>query len=1764
MADEERSFNYNDLNLDFLELTPPRKKTLRPTIATVAQPNFFRPSALKAKQLAQRIAQNDVLVNKVELLKKEYADVQQKLKDFQTSALQIQNLYEDEKKKYADLHMKFKSMEIESKGMSTHLTRLEDELAEKNLQLEQVEAQLDNAKGPISYTELSLKYLKLLQKLLEEDDIKLYDKQLISSLTKFCEDSGHKVPVIKAKVKKKRIYKKDKDVQCNLLQSSYPIKSTELHTQSTQTVAIQCSEIETQTTSSTKRDIQTQTLHTEMQPPKCVQSQGVQTIQIELHTQGTQHISTTTTRGTSTSCFIKKHNVGTCFPEPKLVPPVTAMVDELLQLYNVSPLSPISDPISQTALKDLETSFNPSTKETRVSFKSIGTCTYLCNIQRQVDFIPTIKRSQSSSPAPFICDNVKREAYATPTSSPPPPTTTAESSEIRSARSSDNLGNLTDMNNMQPMFNAFTQLPDMQPETFSTIWQMAGQMFMGLLYPPTNNGMRLSQLNITNNSHKEQFHNWLYSLYQSMQQPQQQTAASMFPQADFVQPISRSEGPSDLNNEINANIAQPYYNSRPIEDPPEEVQIICDRSVNPRTDHNNRYMPSTDESTQTESENHIVQPQKTMARENEGNVEHWVFKEPREIPKKSVKQASRRKMAAEEQTYMKKCRDKQTRKKRKKKREKDHIVQATSSTLNAVVATEIFKVEATNNPNEEDFATAVEFCAKLCRLNNETHVEINKCMEDNVTNTLSAAQPHSYTCEEFINNGDTELQNTKIISGVILPHNEERNKVVVNEHVDTVPDAALSDSEESNCDNLVKIEALSKIEFQQKIYHNHVKEKGVETYDLFGSDSEEENRLNLVDSENIQLLADDLSSEEYLALKNSGALLYCKEIILKNESDEEEPYQELITPKNNKIGETLIQTEEVSCVKSSNALEHIKRITGCCENTTINDIVKLDEKVRESGFRPLTESFANEEVPECSLQQILLDLSMSESEEDNNSEENLSDNTVKCALDESEEADESKLVIDEGNIKADNISSEFSVGCDQQIDNKFSKSPPNAPSPPSGSDTDVSVLFEGSILDDILANTSTQQLVNSILSETASEQMEADTDLPRRRGHKRKNEMSAITLCKRSERLRAMHCIDNQTSSDECTSPPTKSRRNHQHKTKPSSDEEVFGDNKQNFTSQIPVAHTRYNLLKTLTKEQIEKQYQRFTEMKQRSVKNESMNSQNINSNEILTEAETSVSNIDTNELAEQLNEKVTKRLPTHIQTNEQNELETPAFSTPHSSIQPTTDLNSEQPSDAKDPFTPNDQKHAFDVSIDTMVYESPASPPLPTCSDNNSFTISQPCPEILLERSGSYYSYQHRKGILQHFIKQYSYDIYATVTGVKKEVDSHSKIAVQIEKFLNTTRDKVDVSASTLALSLVEELNDSETIASLIVEQIRKAPRPEIELNCEPTKVPPKYIGTHLRLISIVLRHIHYKRPQIASDIMVEIEKRLFNYKNTDTMTLDAALNLTQLYLLAIRMDKAEINPARLFVAKCLYYHCVRASPMIYEVLCWYPTTLPRRHQSDYDQSDALITVIQHLLMCTTYNMDSTDLRHKELLSLLRFEYYFEPFQPKALEVLSNLVAKLKSGKVTNLKYAFAIFCKRNTKLVEILLQQQLLPLAEEYYKVVQHTEEYDKRIACLLECISVVVKPLPLTTDITIYHTIFGRFLGAVHRPVVQEAAVLAILRLQRFGSNRCFHALIHFKPHYPLQMLTINALKTFIHRKPLDHWRGLIMHTTTTNCS
>ncbi|XP_055844478.1 uncharacterized protein LOC129910904 [Episyrphus balteatus] len=461
-------------------------------------------------------------------------------------------------------------------------------------------------------------------------------------------------------------------------------------------------------------------------------------------------------------------------------------------------------------------------------------------------------------------------------------------------------------------------------------------------------------------------------------------------------------------------------------------------------------------------------------------------------------------------------------------------------------------------------------------------------------------------------------------------------------------------------------------------------------------------------------------------------------------------------------------------------------------------------------------------------------------------------------------------------------------------------------------------------------------------------------------------------------------------------------------------------------------------------------------------------------------------------------------------------------------------------------PFPPAIELLSTQKSLEessSLYDESPASPPPSDRTPIKPYTIRESfetSPLTEMENDSA------NKTIISHLITNYSRRHFKMLTTTQQ---FNPKLLDQLESAINEFLNSLCLMMDTVRFvdSVLNLTTDDKIISKAIVNAVKEAPRPETEIN---SKIPDTFLSpTHRKLFAVV-ETLCEQFPNLNRNLQSSIEHSMFTLVK-EVISIDVLMNLTQFYLAIIGSSSCAgtTNPARLFICKCLYFYNQKAIPMIYHTLCVYPTVLPQRIDTTYDRSDILISTIQSILMSTYYDPEKCDFMTRQILAKLRMFYNYESFKPPRDEVIENMMAKIRAGRFKNVSYALSLICKRmeQNQTEKFILNQKLLPLANEFYNTLNQGSENDEKIACVLECISFVIRPFSFDTDISQYVNLFGRFLNAAsERKVIQEAAVAAILRTARFGFVQCFNAIYNFKPTYELSENLKLMLRSFIYKK------------------
>lgn len=355
---------------------------------------------LDVNVIATTLANTDLLIRQIKAQQAENGSLKEKISSLRTSAIQIKKLYEAEVDKNRRTMSREEDYirqlkELEMRASAAENARVNAELLEKEAVAE-LERKLEEKR--MKYDALAMDMVKNYA-LLVENSLLPSDQQVkfrdLKSHVQNMIHSGSEVPedVVSCLARKRLSKKKRKP-------------DVELHDQSTMTVFLTNSiGVNTTTiqpvlqTSSTS----TQNLVT-YEPSTLVPKKTVD--------KGTMYSSSTVTRSTCTSAFIKRVDVGVNYPEvtPRHVSDI--LRECVIELPSL--LSPILDEIP-VQNKSVQTQTNPSDSTEQQQRVTCGTITNLCNIRRKLDFV----RKSVNQSANQLLTNIKKEEIISPVSSIP-------------------------------------------------------------------------------------------------------------------------------------------------------------------------------------------------------------------------------------------------------------------------------------------------------------------------------------------------------------------------------------------------------------------------------------------------------------------------------------------------------------------------------------------------------------------------------------------------------------------------------------------------------------------------------------------------------------------------------------------------------------------------------------------------------------------------------------------------------------------------------------------------------------------------------------------------------------------------------------------------------------------------------------------------------------------------------------------------------------------------------------------------------------------------------------------------------------------------------------------------------------------------------------------------------------------------------------------------------------------------------------------------
>jgi hypothetical protein len=341
-------------------------------------------------------------------------------------------------------------------------------------------------------------------------------------------------------------------------------------------------------------------------------------------------------------------------------------------------------------------------------------------------------------------------------------------------------------------------------------------------------------------------------------------------------------------------------------------------------------------------------------------------------------------------------------------------------------------------------------------------------------------------------------------------------------------------------------------------------------------------------------------------------------------------------------------------------------------------------------------------------------------------------------------------------------------------------------------------------------------------------------------------------------------------------------------------------------------------------------------------------------------------------------------------------------------------------------------------------------------------------------------------------------------------------------------------------------------------------------EVNLTFTPPAPPIPLTHQKMLLLIRTLSVYHIKSFERVVLFEVDRKLFSLKpdttRTDDRKMEVLLSFTYLYIGLLDMTADDTCSAPIFIYKALYYNGFQAIPMIYLLLQVFPSVLPRKLHSEYDNSDPMISTLQTLLMVSKNYVElnkNVDLRYlnlykkQNMLMLLQKFYGYVVNRPTPEELIENLLGKLAVNKLENIDYCLILLAKRCgcEWALQKLITPHLYPMLNELLGNTNPDAATEAKIILLIGTIASIFKTFPNTHDCTAYMQLFTTILETAASPRIQEAAIEGLLKFQRFGCVEIFKRVHTWSPTFVVSRKTQIMLATFIHRKDFGFWKQLM---------
>lgn len=367
----------------------------------------------------------------------------------------------------------------------------------------------------------------------------------------------------------------------------------------------------------------------------------------------------------------------------------------------------------------------------------------------------------------------------------------------------------------------------------------------------------------------------------------------------------------------------------------------------------------------------------------------------------------------------------------------------------------------------------------------------------------------------------------------------------------------------------------------------------------------------------------------------------------------------------------------------------------------------------------------------------------------------------------------------------------------------------------------------------------------------------------------------------------------------------------------------------------------------------------------------------------------------------------------------------------------------------------------------------------------------------------------------------------------------------------------------------LLKITNESKLLGQSILELIEDTDEP---VNLAFTPPAPALPVSHQRLIVLVQKLAEFV-PKLPEICLQMLERSIFTFKSTE-ISREALVNYTHFFIGLSDTIESPRQTIRLFIYKALYYMNHKAVPIIYTVLMAHPGVLPRFDPLSLDfnaeailnQTDSLILSLQATLCdgrlyadrgISSVNAMKTAMEYKkkDLRYLLASYYNYSNDLFGYEKIVNCLIARIRGNQLKNCAYALILIGKKCGAdwATKNIIDLHLMPMLHEFLGTIELCSDHDQQLSTILFTISSIIKTKDLSTDVSQLHQICLQILNATKRQMVQEAAVAALLRTNRFGVVNIYQKLCKWSPTFRLSRQLYGMLVTFVERKNRQFWRG-----------